>query len=283
MVNKRLSHLTASTLLLIIFIFVGCKSTSDKELAGLKSDKGAPEILAPMQSVIGSVEDWNAMPRYLRFDFRIAFNNTEFLFSENLWDRSTGNYRTRWTAAFQEGEVLGLVNINTGEGNVWLNGEPAHDSSRTELLGAARYRALNDTYWLIAPFKFTDPGAIITDEGMQLFGDSSYRRLHLSFEDKTGLTSGDQFWLYMNQETGLMDRWAFFLETFDGEASIEEASVWRWKDWTRFDDVLISTRRTMVRSPQFEQFKTGQIDFPVLRFLSEVDENVFEDPLAPLP
>ena len=240
-------------------------------------------LIARLQGALGGLDAWADMPRYLRFDFRIEFNGEEFLFSENLWDRWSGRYRTRWTAAYQEGEVLGLVDVNTGQGDVWVNGEPAPEGAREELLAAAHYRATSDPYWLIAPFKFADPGTRLDDQGVEEIDAIPYRRLHLAFGSGIGLTPGDQFWLYLNPETGLLDRWAFFLESFEGEPSLEGASEWRWEDWTEFGSVVIARTRTLVRSPQFTQFRTGRIDFPVLRFLDAVDERVFTDPDWPMP
>jgi hypothetical protein len=231
-----------------------------------------------MQEAIGGLDGWAKMPRYLRFDFRIEFNGEEFLFSENLWDRWNGRYRTRWTAAYQDGEVLGLIDANSGQGDVWVDGAPAPEAVREDLLAAAQYRATNDPYWLIAPFKFSDPGTQLVDQGVEEIEGIPYGRLHLTFGTGVGLTPGDQFWLYLNPETRLLDRWAFFLESFEGEPSIEGASEWRWEEWTEFGPVVIARRRTLVRSPQFPQFRTGRIDFPVLRFFDDVDDRAFTDP-----
>ncbi len=273
-------------LLLASLAAAACGGGPDR--ADPRADPASPvtredSLIARLQGALGGLDAWASMPRYLRFDFRIEFNGEEFLFSENLWDRWNGRYRTRWTAAYQDGEVLGLIDGNTGQGEVWVNGEPAPEAAREELLSAAHYRATNDPYWLIAPFKFSDPGTRLDDQGLEEIEGVPYRRLHLSFESDAGLTPGDQFWLYLNPETGLLDRWAFFLESFEGEPALEGASEWRWEDWTELDSVLIARKRTLVRSPQFIQFRTGQIDFPVLRFLDEVDERVFTDPDWPVP
>ena len=148
---------------------------------------------------------------------------------------------------------------------------------------AALYRASNDTYWLVAPFKLRDPGASIVADGVEEIDGVSYSRLHLTFAGDVGQSPGDQFWLYTNPETGMLDRWAFFLEGFEGEPTVAQASEWLWQDWKEFDQVRIAMSRVLTRSPQFPQFTSGRIDFPVLTFLDEVDEAVFTDPATPLP
>jgi hypothetical protein len=243
-----------------------------------EGEHAAPEFaqLASLHNAIGSPTDWASMPRYLRFDFRIVFNDEEFLFSENLWDRWEGRYRTRWTAAFEEGERLGLINMDTGEGRVYLNGDEVTDSTKSALLSAAQYRAFNDSYWLVAPFKFGDPGSHLEAADVGSW--------HLTFDGETGITPGDQFWLYFSEETGLLERWAFFLEYFEGEPTLEQTSEWSWDDWGEFGGVRLATHRTLTRpSPQFPQIASGEIQFPVLKFLDEVDDRVFSDPSWPVP
>jgi len=240
-------------------------------------------MIESLESFVGDRQDWERMPRYLRFDFRITFNGEEFLFSENVWDRWEGRYRTRWRSAFQTGERLGLVDLDEPGGTVWLDGAPATPEQNEALLAAARYRAANDSYWLVAPFKLRDPGAHLVDEGMKEDSLGLFRRLHLSFGDSVGTTPGDQFWLYISEPDGVLDHWAFFLESFEGSPSLEQASMWRWQDWEEMHGVRLARTRTLVRSPQFPQFATGRIDFPVVRFLDKVDERVFTDPTWPVP
>ena len=139
------------------------------------------------------------------------------------------------------------------------------------MIAGAEYRAANDSYWLIAPFKFSDPGTRVEREA---------DAVRLSFDEGVGK---DHFWLYLDPESGKLDRWAFFLESFEGEPSLDQASVWRWDRWEEVEGVMIARRRILEGSPQFAQFETGEIDFPVLRFMESIDEAVFEDPGVALP
>jgi hypothetical protein len=142
------------------------------------------------------------------------------------------------------------------------------------MVGAARYRVFNDSYWLLAPFKLDDPGVRLSD-----MPDGA---MHLQFEDGVGQTSGDEFWLYEDVETGLLARWAFFLESFEGEPDRNAASVWSWQDWEEFGPIKLARTRIMEASPQNPQFETGRIDFPVIEFLDSVDPELFTDPTAEL-
>lgn len=265
--------------LLVLFIFSGIVLLSCR---GPEPAHGPP-MIESLESFVGGPDAWEDMPRYLRFDFRLEFNGNEFLFSENLWDRWEGRYRTRWRSAFEEGERLGLVDLDESGGNVWIDGVPAPEDQREELLAAARYRAGNDSYWLIAPLKLRDPGARLVDEGMQDDSMGVFHRVHLTFGDSVGTTPGDQFWLSISEPDGRLDHWSFVLESFEGAPSLNQASMWRWEDWEDMGGVRLARTRTLIDSPQFPQFTTGRIDFPVVRFLDEVDDRVFADPEWPVP
>ncbi len=48
-------------------------------------------------------------------------------------------------------------------------------------------------------------------DGEETIDGVVYDKLKLTF-GKVGLTPGDTYWAYINRQTKLMDRWAYFLE-----------------------------------------------------------------------
>ncbi len=260
--NQRIETMRRACLVLTL-LFTAC---ADQPV----TDESAETPVSRLETFVHEGA-WDSAPRFLRFDFRIRFNGEEFLLSQNLWDRHTGRYRTEWKAVYEEGESMGLVNMNGGGGRVFRDGQELTGEDAAALIGGAEYRAVNDSYWLIAPFKFSDPGTRLERQD---------EAVHLSFDEGVG---NDHFWLYLDPESGKLDRWAFFLESFEGEPSLDQASVWRWESWEELEGVMIARRRIMEASPQFAQFQTGEIDFPVLQFMDSVDDAVFEDPSVALP
>jgi hypothetical protein len=142
------------------------------------------------------------------------------------WDRSTGRHRL--VGQTQEGEsYVDVEAIDTRRGRVWLDGAEIHGDRASELLETAYGAWVNDTYWLLMPLKLTDPGVILTYEGTEVLDGETYDVLGLTFDD-VGLTPGDRYWAYVSRRTGLMDRWAYRLQSQPEDA---EPTVWLWQGW----------------------------------------------------
>ena len=103
-----------------------------------------------VMEALGGQEAWDAT-RYLVFDF--AGRRTHW------WDRYTGRHRLEGTT--RDGEsylVLEDVDDQGEAGRAWFQGEPAEGEQAAELLKNAYAAWINDTYWLLAPYKLRDPG-----------------------------------------------------------------------------------------------------------------------------
>ena len=220
--------------------------------------------------------------RFLRFDFDIEFDEGKsFAFqSRHLWDRHTGRCRIEWKFG-DNPPMVALINVNTRKGQVFVGGNSAPPKMRDQLLELAHYRFRNETYWLLMPWKMMDPGAYREYAGEEVIDGNTYDVVRITFDKSKGL-AGDQFWAYINRETGMMDRFAYYLENFKGKSSLKDASVWLWKEWELFGGIKLARERTMVTA-RMEPYKTGRVGFPKLTFLSDVDEKVFESPDVPLP
>lgn len=158
--------------------------------------------------------------RYLQFDFAVqaappdsadssAAPPARTVRGRHLWDRMTGDYRLETPGG---GDTTHVALFNTSahaEGSVWLFGERVAAGEEAELLETAYRRFINDTYWLLMPVKLFDEGvrrSYLPDssrDGMEV--------LHLSFGD-VGLTPGDQYWVYADEETGRIRKWAYRLQ-----------------------------------------------------------------------
>jgi hypothetical protein len=96
---------------------------------------------------------------------------------------------------------------------------------------------INDTYWLLMPYKLNDPGVTLGYDGEETIDGTTYDRVTLSF-DNVGLTPKDRYWAYINRDTHLMDRWAYILKGGEGPAT-----AWQWKGWTRHGGVMLAPER----------------------------------------
>lgn len=160
---------------------------------------------------------WASLP-YLRFDFAVEGEGQTQLVARNLWNRRTGAYRVELPDTLQTVIVVQTNDSQPGSvaGTVYQNGEEVSGDTREQMLKTGYQRFINDTYWLLAPLKVFDEGvnrSYVADSS-----DAEHDVLHLTFGD-VGLTPDDEYWLYVNKDTGLLDRWAFRLQSMPDDAT----------------------------------------------------------------
>jgi len=161
------------------------------------------------------------------------------------WDRSTGRHRVEGTT--QEGESYVVIeDLDSRQGKAWVDGEEVHGERAGELVEMAYGAWVNDTYWLLMPLKLNDPGVQLTYEGTEVVDGETYDVLGLAFED-VGLTPGDRYWAWISRRSGLMDRWAYRLQSQPEDA---EPTVWLWQEWEWYGPpdarVRLAAKRTQL-------------------------------------
>ncbi len=198
--------------------------------------------------------------RYLAFTFNVEREGKNVASWAQRWDRFTGDYRV--SGKTREGDdVLVVMNINTREGKAWKNGQPVAEPK--DLLNLGYRRFINDTYWLLMGFKSFDPGVSREYEGEKT--DAAGRVfdvVRFSF-DKVGLTPGDVYWMWVNKDTGLVDEWHMKLE---GSKPEDPPSVVTFRDYRRFGNLLISTRRELGKTVIRLDDVTVALDVPAGAF-----------------
>lgn len=200
--------------------------------APAKVDPKAVKIAEATLEAMGGRQAWENT-RYLRFEF--------FGFRLHHWDRYTGQHRLEGKTRDGNSYVV-LHNIQTREGQAWLDGEPLAGEDLEQWLERAYGAWINDAYWLIMPYKLQDPGVALYYEGEETLDGKVYDKLLLKF-NRVGLTPGDRYWAWINRETGLMDRWGYHLQGWEADREITQ---WKWLDWERHGQILLAPRRVQV-------------------------------------
>jgi hypothetical protein len=206
--------------------------TTSSGAAEADSDPQALAIAEASFAAMGGQQGLDAA-RFLRFNF--------FGFRLHHWDRATGRHRLEGKT--REGvDYVVLHNLNSREGVAFINGARVEGEAAQEWLGRAYEAWINDTYWLLMPYKLRDPGVHLKYDGEEVIEGKVYDKLKLSFE-KVGLTPGDIYWAYINRETKLMDRWAYFLESSKPE---QPPTQWAWLEWQKYGPIWLSAKRLSV-------------------------------------
>jgi len=111
-----------------------------------------------------------------------------------------------------------------------LAGAPLSGEELRKALESAHAWWVNDTYWLLMPYKMREPGVVLSHAGRAQDANGSWDKVLLTFEG-VGLTPKDKYWVFVNTKTGLVDRWEFVLK---GEKTPPVPFDWKgWKDYGR--------------------------------------------------
>jgi hypothetical protein len=231
-----------------------------------KADAIGKELIAAM----GGQSAWEKA-RQIRFDFVVVKEGKPIADFAHAWDRYTGDYRVSGTDK-TGAPYVAYFNVNTKDGVVLVNGVAAEGDDKAKRLEAAYGRFINDTYWLLAPWKIFDPGVHLAYDGEKPCpSGGTCDVLKLTF-DNVGLTPKDMYWLWVARDGPdgrRMVQWQYVL----GGASEPPTTV-AWKDWQKRGDMMLSLDKPMSGEP-FE------IRFENVSVSPARDEALFKPPAKP--
>ncbi len=227
--------------MLMVVSLIGCQSAQDQSANATgqgennppadgfnmeSSDPTAIEIADRVMEAMGGRSSWD-VTRYLAWDFLGA--------RKLVWDKFTGNVRVD----FPDGTVC-LVNIHDGSGKVHKQGEEVIDpDSLAKELEKGKRIWINDSYWLVMPFKLKDSGVTLKHLGTRetLEGTPSHV-LELTFQD-VGVTPQNRYRIYVDTTTNLVNQWEFYRESGQDSANF----ILPWSDYKPYGDILLSGER----------------------------------------
>jgi hypothetical protein len=212
------------------------------------SDSKAIEIADSVMKAMGGRNAWDNT-RYLRWNF--------FGSRRHYWDKWTGQVRIE---SLKEPLVV-LMNINTGDGTVQKNGEAFYqEDSLKKYLELGKRWWVNDSYWLVMPFKLKDSGVTLSYVGVDTTMEGvEADKLQLTF-DQVGFTPQNKYHVWVDREKNLVTQWAFFRE-----ANLEEPNfITPWNDYQRFNEILLSGDR-------------GQREITEISVFNDLPESVFSE------
>ncbi|MGH7476322.1 MAG: hypothetical protein ACRELD_08535 [Longimicrobiales bacterium] len=189
---------------------------------------------------MGGEDAWDRA-RYLEFDFVVDREGQEAARWSHRWDRWEGDYRLSGVRAGEP--VVILFNVNrSDEGRAWVSGREVTGPPLDSLRRFGYQRFINDSYWLLMPYKWTDPGVQLTYEGPRSEAGRQWEAVRLRFAD-VGLTPQNQYLALINPETGLMERWYHYP---NAEA---QPSIFDWEDWRNFGGIMLATSKPSAAGP----------------------------------
>ena len=243
--------LKPAVLVALLLLFQMCQPNGQENppMEGFNEAGSDPEAIQLADSVMaaqGGRKNWDDT-RYISWNF---FGNRKL-----LWDKATGNVRVDY---LKEDKKV-LVNINTGEGKVYKDGaEVTQPDSVAKYVQQAKEAWINDSYWLVMPFKLKDSGVTLKYLGEETTqAGKPADVLQLTF-DKVGVTPENRYKVYIDKETNLVSQWAYFKNANDPEP----AFVMPWQDYQTYGKLKLSGDR-------------GQAHITDIKVLDEVPESAF--------
>lgn len=210
------------------------------------SDPLAIVIADKAMEAMGGRKSWDNT-RYISWNF---FNARTL-----LWDKWKGNVRID----FLKEDLKIIVNIHDLTGKVLKDGkEMTNSDSLSKYLTKGKDVWINDSYWLVMPFKLKDTGVTLSylKEDTTLAGKQAHV-LELIFKD-VGVTPENYYEVWIDPETNLVCQWAFYRTHAEPEANF----VLPWEDYKQYGNILLSGNR-------------GKRKLTDIKVLESIPENTF--------
>lgn len=196
------------TLCAIVAALGGCAKKAPEDLRG--SDARAVAIANQVMDALGGKKQWDALPG-LRWTFGSQVGDTVRSSRRHAWNKLTGQHRV--DGVNRLGQTFTFIHTvgDTNSGKAWMNGTAIEGDSLHKLIKRAEAVWINDTYWMLMPYKLRDPGVTLGYAGDTTFAGATFDRLALSFGE-VGMTPGDHYWVYVDRADHRVKQWEMVLE-----------------------------------------------------------------------
>ena len=225
-------------------------------------DRESEPVVQALQDAMGGLKTWDAIPAF-RFDFVVVKDGKVAVRYKHWWDKKNGRARVEGPDDAGKNAVA-IFRLSDQKGMAFLDGIGVSDPTHVADMCKFGYeRWVNDTYWVMMPFKLRDPGVRIRYDRPEKTPSASYDVIQLSFVKGTGLTSDDHYWLFVNRATHLVDKWEMVLT---GQKPPPSSAS--WEAWTNVGPVKLSLQRRFPNRPAMLRFENVAVS-------QGFDESVF--------
>jgi hypothetical protein len=240
------------TLLLGTLLITGCQRQALQEGQVNSMPADVQRVHARMLDAMGGRDAWQRA-RYFEFDFVPVRQGQEAARWRHRWDRHTGDFRVSGLRG--QDSVVVISNTNTPTtGRVWVNRQEVTGPRADSLLRFGFGRWTNDSYWLIMPYKWTDPGVHTQYLGSQTDDKGMQWEVVKLWFDQVGLTPQNQYHAFINPSTGLMERWYHFPREGANPA------MYDWKNWQLIGPIRLAIEKPSLDGASMIRFDNVRVD-----------------------
>ncbi|PRY10886.1 hypothetical protein CLV24_11213 [Pontibacter ummariensis] len=213
----------AKVILLCLLLFFSSSATAQT------TDPEAQAIAEKVMQNMGGKKNWEKT-RYLAWTFNDQYQ---------IWDKHENRFR------WEQGDQVVVLDTERKEGKVYVAGEEMQDQEeKRKLLDRAYALWINNSYWLVMPFKLQDPGVNLKylNEAQTMDGAPA-DVLEMTFEE-VGLTPQNKYWIWVDKDKGLVTQWAFFRNYQDKEPTFTR----RWANYQDYGRIKLANDRSNPQS-----------------------------------
>lgn len=191
------------------------------------SDLIATLLADKAMNAMGGRKAWDET-RYISWNF--------FGKRKHTWDKAEGNVRIEEPSK----DLTILMNINTQEGKVMLGGEELTDpDSLTKYLEIGNRYWINDSYWLVMPYKLKDSGVTLTYVGeIPNEAGAASDVVRMTFEG-VGVTPENIYDVWIDYDSKLVTQWAYYKDLSQEEPQFTTP----WANYAQYGNILLSGDR----------------------------------------
>jgi len=211
-------------------------------------DQFAIDLAQKVINESGGLDQWNKIP-FLSFDY---FGRRYW-----YWDKIHNTYRVE--SEIRNFRIAGK--LDGSETHLWLRGALNNQPDTLSKYKDFAYKAwINDTYWLIFPFKLLDPGVHLRYLG-ECMADSIIQAkcIELTF-DNVGVTPENKYIAYIDTLKNEIIYWDYFENKEDSLPALSNS----WYNYRKYGNVKIAGGR-------------GDDSIREIKTPSELPKEIFED------
>ena len=191
------------------------------------SDPRAVQIADEVMAAMGGRKAWDDT-------HLIAWNF--FGARKLIWDKWTGTVRVD---NLKDDQTV-ILNLNTDKGRVFRDGKEVTDpDSVTKYVKQGKGAWINDSYWLVMPFKLKDSGVTLKYLGEEPTKDGkSADVLQLTFKG-VGNTPENKYKVWVDKASHLVWQWAYYPKFTDEQPRF----TLPWTNYQKHGGILLSGER----------------------------------------
>lgn len=236
--------------LCVFFLIAGCSSSTDEmenssEVEANPAAEGFNAAASDSQAIVVADSVMKAMGGRKNWDQTKVISWNFFGRRTHTWNKMTG----RDSIHIPGQNLIIDMNIESKEGTVYKDGEElTQPDSLQKYLQRGYEMWVNDSYWLLMPYKLKDSGVTLNYVGLDSTETGRIaHKLKLTF-DSVGVTPNNMYYIYVDTAENLVRQWAYYPEsTMD-----EPGFVLPWNNYQRHGNIMLSGDRGQYKISDIE-------------------------------